>query len=95
MSKFKIVPTKQYRKNYKRLQKSGYDVLKLETVIDMLAAGTPLPDRYRDHMLHGASRGTRACHISPDWLLQYAKLEDSLILLLIQTGTHRDVLNIE
>lgn len=95
MKKYRIQPTKGYRKDYKRLLKSGIDIEKLEKAIDLLASGNPLPDRYRDHPLKGASKGARECHIGPDWLLMYTKEEDALILLLLRTGTHRDVLGIE
>lgn len=93
--KFQVVPTKQYKKDYRRLRKSGFDVKKIEHVIDLLSTGEHLPDRYRDHELKGELKGTRECHIGPDWLLHYQKHEDRLILFLISTGDHRHVLGIE
>ncbi len=95
MKQYDIVPTKHYKKDYKRLLKSGFDIGKLENTIRLLGAGEMLPDRYRDHVLKGSLQGTRECHIGPDWLLRYAKNEDTLILLLISTGDHRRVLGIE
>lgn len=95
MKRYVVRATKQYRKDVKRLTNSGYDRQKLEAVIDLLASGITLPDRYRDHPLHGALEGRRECHIAPDWLLLYRKDDDQFILLLLSTGTHRDVLGIE
>lgn len=89
------VPTKQFRKDLKRLKKSGYDLAKLEYVIDILMTGESLPDNYRDHELRGNLHNSRECHIGPDWLLRYAKDDDVLVLMLISTGSHRRVLGIE
>ena len=30
----------------------------------------------------------RECHIRPDWLLVYKKIETKLLLILIDTGSH-------
>lgn len=92
---YAIVPSKRYRKDYKRIAKSGFAIEKLERVIDALSTGKSLPDSHRDHALKGELHGTRECHIGPDWLLRYAKNEDRLVLLLISTGDHRHVLGIE
>ncbi|MEI8230888.1 MAG: type II toxin-antitoxin system YafQ family toxin [Candidatus Peregrinibacteria bacterium] len=67
---------------------------KLETAIDLLASGE-IPSEYRDHPLKGLFENARECHIAPDWLLMYTKDHEKLILLLLRTGTHRDVLRKE
>lgn len=95
MRRYGITATKQYKKDYKLLRKSGRDLSKLERIIDTLASGKMLFDAQRDHALGGKLHGTRECHIGPDWLLRYAKDEDRLVLLLMQTGDHRRVLGIE
>ena len=63
----------------------------LYEVIDLLARGEPLPAKYRDHALIGGLSGWRDCHITPDWILLYAVIEDELVLALHRTGTHDDV----
>lgn len=95
MKKYVQVYTKQFRRDLKRLKRSGYDLGTLEKVIDILASGSKPEEKYHDHSLKGAMRNTRECHISPDWLLVYMKDDDDLILLLVRTGTHRDVWGIE
>lgn len=94
-SRYRIFPSRQYERDIRRLTKSHVDLSKLEGIIDRLAAGELLPTQYRDHELKGRLRGTRACHISPDWLLHYVKGKGKLVLLLLRTGSHRDVLGIE
>ena len=37
--------------------------------------------KYRDHDLSGKYRGTRECHIEPDWLLVYKIRNDVLVLM--------------
>lgn len=93
--KYRVFPTRSYKKDYKRLRKSGYDLEKLNAVVDLLASSDVLPPQFRDHALHGVFAGSRECHIGPDWLLRYMIDNRRLILVLMNTGTHRDVLGIE
>lgn len=80
-----------FRKDYKRIVKRGYNINLLERVIEILANGDPLPERYKDHVLSGNYKGYRECHITPDWLRVYKIHADELILLLSRTGTHSDL----
>ena len=93
--KYQVRASKQYKKDYKKTLQSGKDILRLEKVIDTLAAGKKLDDKHRDHALKGNLKGKRECHISSDWLLLYEKNDNELLLLLLRTGDHRHVLNIE
>lgn len=86
-----LVTTGQFRKDYKRVKKRGYNMEMLETVIDLLLNEQPLDERYQDHGLFGNYVGFRECHILPDWLLIYAKDKDKLILTASRTGTHSDL----
>lgn len=95
MSGYRIKTSKAFRKDIRRLQKSQYAMEKLQAVIDLLAAGQDLPESYFDHALRGDAVGQRECHIGPDWVLTYRKDHKLLLLLLLRTGTHRDVLRIE
>jgi len=85
--------TSQFRKDYKRAQKRGYDLALLETVLDTLLAGEPLDIRHRDHALSGDMAKYRECHIQPDWLLLYRIERNRLILVAHRTGTHADLFN--
>ena len=81
----------RYRRELRRMVRRGYDPEKMEAVVDMLAAGEPLPEQYQDHPLRGKWQGFRECHVSPDWLLVYKIEIDKLILALTRTGTHDDL----
>lgn len=86
-----LVATGQFRKDYKRVKKRGYNMGLLEAVIDTLLAQKPLEERYRDHSLTGNYTGFRECHVLPDWLLIYAIDGEKLILTASRTGTHSDL----
>lgn len=61
----------------------------LLVVVEMLAAGSQLPEKCLDHPLSGECRGYRECHIRFDWLLVY-RLEPGR-LLLVRTGSHAEL----
>ena len=86
-----LVTTGQFRKDYKRVKKRGYDIRLLEQTIDMLLNEIPLEIRFYDHELSGTYAGFRECHILPDWLLIYTVSRKELILTTIRTGTHADL----
>lgn len=88
---YNIRQTKRFQKDLKLIQKRGYEIKKLIDVVKILTNGQELPQKYRDHELHGKYAGTRECHIEPDWLLIYEKLESELILILTRTGSHSDL----
>ena len=79
----------QFKKDYKRVKKSGKNIAELRQVINKLATDENLEPKYRDHALVGNYSGCRECHIEPDWLLIY---KNSIIeLTLIRTGSHSEL----
>ena len=89
--KYTVRRTKKFCKELKKMLKRGADLDKLETVVNILAAGETLPPQYHDHALTGDLEGTRDCHITPDWLLLYRIENDVLVLTLTRTGSHSDL----
>lgn len=55
--------------------------------MEKLANGEILEAKYRDHALTGNYKGSRECHIEPDWLLIY----ETLVLLLSRVGSHSEL----
>ncbi len=49
----KIRYTNQFKKDYKLIQKRGYDTNKLKEVIQLLMERKPLPYKYKEHSLTG------------------------------------------
>jgi mRNA interferase YafQ len=81
--------TKQFRKDLKRMIKSGKNVDKFREVAEKLIQEVPLEIRYQDHKLVGKYKGQRECHLEPDWLLIYYIKED--IITFVRTGKHADL----
>lgn len=89
--KYGIVLSTIFKKDLKLAKKRGYDLSLLSIVVDTLAMGEPLAEKYKDHSLVGNFKGCRECHITPDWLLIYEISDNELILYLTRTGTHSDL----
>ena len=69
--KYEVKFTNQFKKDLKLPKKQNKDLDKLFEVVNILTDGGTLDARYRDHDLSGNYKGTRECHIAPDWLLVY------------------------
>lgn len=78
--------TNQFKKDLKLAKKQGKDLDKL-----LLANGEKLDTKFKDHDLSGSYKGTRECHIEPDWLLIYEIVNNTLILMLYRLGTHSEL----
>jgi mRNA interferase YafQ len=81
--------TSQFKRDVRRMQRQGRDVARLKRVIESLVEGEELAADYRDHVLVGQYKGTRECHIEPDWLMIYESAESEIIL--VRTGSHSDL----
>jgi len=84
-----IYETSQFRKDFKKIKKQGKQIEKLKEIVRCLAEGKPLEPRHRDHALIGSLKGSRDCHVDPDWLLIYRIDDESLYLE--RTGSHSDM----
>ena len=81
--------TSQFKRDVKRMQRQGKDMARLKLVLQRLVAGKQLPLGFNNHQLVGQYRGTRECHLEPDWLPIYELGEDEIVL--IRTGSHADL----
>lgn len=89
--KYTIQRTSRFKHDFKLALRRGCKAEELEAVLNVLASGGILEERYCDHELSGKFKDVRECHIRPDWLLTYIRDDGKLILLLLQTGTHSDI----
>ena len=79
--KYSVRISARFRKDMKLVQKRGSDQWLIFEVIELLANGMKLDEKYKDHLLTGDYGGFRECHITPDWLLVYQYREQELLLL--------------
>ena len=89
--KYEVKFTNQFKKDLKLAKKQNKDLDKLFEVVNILADGGTLDAKYHDHDLSGNYKGTRECHIEPDWLLLYEIRNEVLVLMLYRTGTHSEL----
>lgn len=89
--KYEPIPTAAFRKDLKSIKRRGWDIELLQTVIELLAQGVVLDEKYLDHPLKGKLKGSRGCHIAPDWVLVYKISNDKMFLYLTGTGSHADI----
>lgn len=93
--KYNVRHSKQFKKDVRKLQRSGFDINNLKQVVYQLENDATLDKHLKDHALKGNLKGKRECHVAPDWLLLYEKDKRELRLLLLKTGSHKHVLGIE
>lgn len=80
----KIKARNQFKRDY---QKLGLLDERWFEVMYLLINDKPLPDYFRDHALNGEYIGFRDCHVNPDLVLIYRKVDDD-ILELVRIGSH-------
>lgn len=89
--KYTVKFTTQFKKDYKQISKQGLPIQLLNSVINQLSMGIPLPTKNKDHTLSGNWNGYQECHVQPDWLLIYRVDDNILVLTLTRTGTHSEL----
>ncbi|HEB9328878.1 TPA: type II toxin-antitoxin system YafQ family toxin [Campylobacter coli] len=86
---YKIVLSKKYKQNYKKANKK--DRILIDEVVEKLSNDEILESKYKDHALNGNYIGFRECHIKPDLLLVYRKIDEVLELYLANLGNHNSI----
>ena len=82
--------TNQFKKDLKLLEKRRKDLDKIFEVMALLIWDEPLPERCREHKLHGDLEGFTECHIEGNWIMVY--IEEGEKITFSFTGTHSDYL---
>lgn len=92
---YEIVLTSAFKSCLKTIKKRKKDLDKLTNIVNTIASGKKLDEKYRDHELTNSKhfKNCRECHIESDWLLVYKINKKELILFLMETGTHSDLFN--
>ena len=86
--------TTKFKKDLDRERRGGKHKkqlqMRLTELLELLAADTPLPSRFRDHPLSGQWQDFRDCHVLPDLILIYQK-PDAKKLVLARIGSHSEL----
>jgi len=87
--RYEIFRTASFKKGFKKLSaKQQNETL---VIIEKLANGETLSQKYKDHQLIGNYNDCRECHIKPDLLLIYKIKEEVVELALVEIGSHADL----
>lgn len=87
--RYQIAKTKRFKTAYKRVKcLPNFKQEVFVEVVEMLASGIKLENKYRDHKLTGNLKDFRECHLASDILLIYQIDEGVLILTLVSVGNH-------
>lgn len=94
-TKYHVQYTSRFKKEFKKILKQGKDEKLFLEVLNVIANGEELEEKYRNHKLINDKtfKECYECHIHPDWLLVYKVQDNDLVLLLFATGSHSDLFN--
>ena len=84
--------TSQFKKDYKRVKKDSNNkdlATILDPVLDALINDEILASNYRVHKLVGKYKGFEECHLKPDLLMIYLRIENKLKLT--RLGSHSEI----
>jgi mRNA interferase YafQ len=84
------VTTSRFERDVRLAERRGKDIRKLRALMLLLAEGSQLPARYKDHGLKGEWLGSHDAHVEPDWILIY-RFEGVDTIYFERTGTHADL----
>lgn len=87
--KYEIDFATKFKKQIKKIGKDKKN--EVLAIVERLANGEILDEKYKDHKLSGEYQQCRECHVRPDLLLIYQKRDDVLILLCVAVGSHSDL----
>ncbi len=89
----KIEWTSQFKRDYKRESKGRHRTSlenDLSIILELLANDLPLEPHHYDHELAGEWKDFRDCHVKPDLVLIYLKV-DLDIIRLSRLGSHSEL----
>lgn len=93
-TKCEIDYTTKFKSQLKKIIKQGKDIKLLLEVVTKLANLEELEPKYKNHNLINDKtyRDCMECHLKPDWILVYKYINNKLVLVLVATGSHSDIL---
>ena len=94
-TKCKIDYTTNFKSQLKKVVRQGKDTKVLLDVVTKLANFEELEPKYKNHHLINDKtyRDCMECHLKPDWLLVYKYIDNTLVLVLVATGSHSEILS--
>jgi mRNA interferase YafQ len=88
------VISNKFKRDYKLCLKNNImnkNISELQMIMSELQKGKILPQKYKDHDLHGEYKNCRGCHITPDWVLIYRVEESANKIHFVRIGSHANL----
>ena len=85
--------SRAFRRDYRREKRGRHrETLDadLDQVLALLVNDQPMPEHYRDHPIRSSRSRERNCHLKPDLVLIYRKLNPDE-LELVRLGSHSEI----
>ncbi|GEO69442.1 type II toxin-antitoxin system RelE/ParE family toxin [Levilactobacillus acidifarinae] len=91
---WRIITTARYDRQLAKLARKHYSITKIGEAIDHIIADDHdiLITQYHLHYLTGDKKGISEIHLEDDWLLEYKIKHNVLLLTLLETGSHQQLL---
>ena len=92
MRMYSIVLSNSARRYLKKLSHSGaFNSATLHKVMHLLESGEPLPEKFKDHRLHGEFSHLREFHLGFNLLVLYERDDVLRIITVSDIGTHPEL----
>lgn len=80
-----------FKKDLKSFEHDKDLLLLLKKILNIIASGKQLPEKYRNHKLKGEFAKCFECHLKSDVLLIYKINKQEVSILLLRIGSHSDL----
>lgn len=91
IKKYEVKYLKSFKNDLKKFKHDKENLELIKNIIEKLADDEILEKKYKDHALKGKLKAFRECHIKPDLLLMYQKLDKELILNCVRISSHSQI----
>ena len=89
--KYAVEFSSEFKKNYKRCEKRGRNMKRVDSLIARIANDGCAPSDTRPHKLSGSYAGLWECHVSSDLLLLWSQDDVNFVVRFYSTGSHSDI----
>lgn len=80
----------QFKKDYKRYKNNKEFVTLLFSLVELLAEGKPIPEKFLPHLLKGNWKNYMECHVENDTLLLWYDTKQDVVEL-VRLGSHSEI----
>jgi mRNA interferase YafQ len=88
---YELIYTKTFKNSIKRYKKDKIILSEITDFLSLLQFESPISAKYNLHYLKGRFTGFLECHIKPDLLIIFNKIEKEKVILLYDIGSHSNL----